>query len=53
MNGHSGVVRLLLKAGADTGVADADGATAWRMAVQKGHLEVVRSLMYYAIRNYL
>ena len=29
MNGHSGVVRLLLKAGADTGVADADGATAW------------------------
>ena len=53
MNGHSGVVRLLLDAGADRGAADAHGATALRMAARNGHLEVVRLLMYYAIRNYL
>ena len=44
--GHMGIVRLLLKAGADADVADNSwSTTALHLAAENGHLDVVRRLV--------
>ena len=41
---HLPVVQLLLLHGADVGACDTDGWTAFKLAAEKGHLEVCRLL---------
>ena len=44
-NGHSGAVRLLLDAGADTESANAEGLSPFCIATKNGHAEVVKMLL--------
>ena len=44
-NGHSEVVRILLKGGADPNIQKKDGATAVMLATKNGHSEVVQILL--------
>ena len=44
-NGHMGVVRALLAAGAKVDLQDNDGCTALYIACQNGHVNVVQTLL--------
>src|ERR671933_659620 len=46
MQGNHDAVRALLKQGADVNTAQADGMTALHWAVQKGDIELARTLLY-------
>ena len=43
--GHTGVVRLLLRAGADPNLAEGEGVTALTISAENGHLEIVQLLL--------
>jgi ankyrin repeat protein len=41
---HSEIVALLLRYGAQAAIQDADGWTAWQIAVEKGNFEIIELL---------
>ena len=51
--GKLDVVRTLLQAGADVGLAKKNGSTALHIAAAKGHLEVVKELIRWAVPQLL